>query len=192
MLLYRVLEKENAHASLTVDHVNAPVDNLPEKITPPRITGVNWSDDTKSGLYKSGDRLKIVVSFSEPVTVEIRNKTPVIFLATGEEGHIFYKLPGKFIGRYASYIGGSNTKNLSFEYVVMQGDSTLEPPHKPYHRSRLRLLNQRNRVIFTEPGTIRGSQSSADVDLILPEEIEFPLCNSKRILVDSSNPIHCG
>ena len=164
----------------------------------PKITGIKFSDSSNEGLYKSGDSIKIVISFSEPVTVDLRKDRPFILLEPG------------LVDQRAFYIGGSNTKYLTFEYVVQPEDSTVcagcpksivNDRGRHYHYSRLRLGNHKlllkgNPVIIADYGTITGKspRQFINADLTFPKifipNAEMPLRNSKRILVDHSNPMH--
>ena len=175
----------------------------------PKITGFKYLNSTTEGLYKSGDSIKIVVSFSDRVIVDLSEDRPFIPLTVGS----------------AFYIGGSNTDSLIFEYVISPGDSTVDRPRNIIEklfdefnarrfwdnddhprlasytsRSLLRLRNYhlpwgiyrllRKDVIVAGHGTIRGLKNSVDAKLVLPKVIRYPLRDSKRILIDPSNPIH--
>jgi uncharacterized protein (DUF952 family) len=156
----------------------------------PKITGFKYSNSTKEGLYKTGDSIKILVSFSDPVLVDIREDRPSIPLRVG------------IVERPAFYTGGSKTKNLIFEYVVSPGDSSIDLSLRCryfyysclrlnyHHKSWSIFRSLWNYVIVARPGSIRGLKNSVSANLVLPDELINPLLGYKRILIDSSSPIH--
>lgn len=76
----------------------------------PVITGVATS--TPDGTYKLGDMVTLTVTFDDVVNVDDADGSPSLQLATG------------VFGTTASYVGGSGTNVLTFEYVVQSGDNT--------------------------------------------------------------------
>ncbi|MDQ6422917.1 S-layer homology domain-containing protein [Paenibacillus sp. LHD-117] len=73
--------------------------------TPPSVNSL--VAETTSGLYKAGDDLTFKVTFQEPVTV---TGTPRIGLDIGDQD------------RFANYVSGSGTNQLTFSYTVQAGD----------------------------------------------------------------------
>lgn len=73
------------------------------------VTGVTAI--TPNGAYKPGDVISLQVSFNEAVTV---TGSPFIVLETGASD------------RAATYVGGSGTTALTFDYTVQVGDSSAD------------------------------------------------------------------
>jgi hypothetical protein len=74
----------------------------------PVVVGVGSS--TANGSYRAGATIAIQVTFSEPVTVS--GGTPTLLLETGATD------------RSATYVSGSGTATLTFNYVVQAGDAS--------------------------------------------------------------------
>ena len=70
-----------------------------------------WSPNA-TGTYTAGDTIRIVVDFSENVTVDTSGGAPSLTLETGETD------------RQAAYASGSGTRALAFEYTVAPGDDS--------------------------------------------------------------------
>ena len=82
--------------------------NLPIDTRAPVVTNV--ASTTANGSYKAGDRITLIVSFQEAVTVT--GGTPTLLLNAGSSA-------------VASWTGeGSGTNALTFEYAVEPGDAT--------------------------------------------------------------------
>ncbi len=75
----------------------------------PTVSSVNSS--TANATYKLGDTISIQVNFTETVTV---TNTPQLTLETGA------------IDRVVSYISGSGTSALNFNYIVQAGDTSAD------------------------------------------------------------------
>ena len=118
-----------------------------ETTSPPKITEIKFSDSMSDGLYKSGDKIMIVVSFSDPVVVDLSKDKPIILLETGE------------IDRHASYISGSGTKNLNFEYTVLPGDTTIKPLPPFGNHSNLEIDTNKSFFTLFIKNTINRSKS---------------------------------
>ncbi|WP_211236856.1 Ig-like domain-containing protein [Chitinimonas koreensis] len=77
----------------------------------PGVTGVTVPAD---GLYNAGDVLTFTVGASESVLVDTSGGTPRLVLNIGG------------VTRYASYVGGSGSGTLVFQYTVQPGDSDAD------------------------------------------------------------------
>ncbi|XEG75678.1 DUF4347 domain-containing protein [Pseudomonas sp. abacavir_1] len=88
----------------TKDSGNYAIDTLV-----PSVNSV--SSSTANGVYKAGDVISIQVSFNEAVTV---TGTPQLTLETGATD------------RAVSYVSGSGTSTLTFNYTVQAGDSSAD------------------------------------------------------------------
>ncbi|WP_415408409.1 Ig-like domain-containing protein [Synechococcus sp. W2B2] len=69
---------------------------------------------TPDGICVAGDVINLSVSFSEPVVVDTTSGTPTLQLETGT------------IDRFATYISGSGTSTLTFQYIVQVGDTSAD------------------------------------------------------------------
>ena len=107
---------------------------------PVYVTGVSANKD----MYETGDTIRVIVSFSDPVTV---NGTPQLSLFMGETE------------RQANYVSGNGFKNLTFEYTVQDGDFSLG------------LDYTGTDAISLNGGSIENAADGAtlSVDLTLPE-----------------------
>ena len=76
------------------------------------VTGVSATTD--DGYYKVGDTIEITVTFSKAVTVDTTNGTPQLTLETGTTD------------RAATYVSGSGTNTLTFNYTVQDGDTSAD------------------------------------------------------------------
>lgn len=201
----------------------------------PTITDIKFAPSMHEGLYISGDKISIIVSFSEPVTVDLTNSrnyltryhlfsncllffranlcswltdTPYLILETGVQD------------KFAKYVQGSGTKNLFFEYIVQDNDSSFIPINQKYHVQRLGLQSQRlglfgkairkwvlddngnplfsqtrDAVIISQKNIIKSVDGLQDADLTFHSDNdddpwEDPLRTSNRILLDGKGPIH--
>lgn len=80
-----------------------------------RNTGLSsLSSTTANGAYGVGKGITILVPFNEVVTVNTTGGMPTLLLETGS------------IDRNATYISGSGTKILRFQYTVQSGDSSVD------------------------------------------------------------------
>ncbi|NDF09909.1 MAG: hypothetical protein EB058_14620, partial [Proteobacteria bacterium] len=61
------------------------------------------------GAYRAGTTIPMYISFSEPVSVD---GTPLLAMETG------------LVDTVASYVSGSGTSTLRFDYVVAPGDTS--------------------------------------------------------------------
>ena len=190
-----IVERLQALEASVGEAVTSSMSDVPlsEKvISAPVITKLEFSSSIHDGLYKSGDRIRLIVTFSEPVVVDSSKGEPVILLETGE------------IDQYAKYILGSKTPNLIFEYMVQPKDSSFVPPRE-YQHQRLGLMRGAHTVdwsttplaydivIKASPGAIRGVHSFEDAILSFSEgedNSSDPLRHANRVLVDGSSPIH--
>jgi len=115
---------------------------------------------TANGTYRTGDNLTLVVSFSKPVTV---TGTPKLKLETGE------------VDRFASYVSGSGTDNLSFSYTVQSGDNASD---LDYHSTNALELNG---------GTLKDSAGTS-ITLTLPAPgSSGSLAANRNLVIDGSS-----
>ncbi|MEB3316775.1 MAG: FG-GAP-like repeat-containing protein [Cyanobacteriota bacterium] len=80
----------------------------------PMVAAAGLSSSTADGTYGLDAVITIQVPFSEAVTVDTASGTPTLLLETGS------------IDRKATYIGGSGTATLSFQYTVQAGDASSD------------------------------------------------------------------
>jgi Ca2+-binding RTX toxin-like protein len=131
--------------------------------TTPKVTAV--SATTPDGSYGIGATIAITVNFDAEVTVDTTGGTPQLQLETGT------------VDRFASYISGSGTTALTFNYVVQAGDSSLD---LEYLATNALTLNG---------GTIKETVATAwDAILTLPAPVSAnSLGGSKAIIIDTIN-----
>ena len=128
---------------------------------------VAWvSSPNATGTYVQGDAIRVVVVFSEAVTVDTAQGRPSLVLETGA------------IDRSAAYVSGSGSPRLAFTYVVEDGDLTA-----PY-------LDYASRTALSANGaTINASASGVAADLTLPPPgASRSLAGMSRIIVDAVDP----
>ncbi|QBF26461.1 DUF4347 domain-containing protein [Pseudomonas tructae] len=78
----------------------------------PQVTDVSSSG--ANGNYKTGDTLSLTVTFDQAVTVDTTGGIPTLLLETG------------LIDRNATYVSGSGSNTLTFQYTVQAGDSSAD------------------------------------------------------------------
>ncbi|MGC4072094.1 MAG: Ig-like domain-containing protein [Nibricoccus sp.] len=131
--------------------------------TNPFVTGVSSSSANTN--YKIGDVVNIEVSFSASVTVNTTGGTPTILLETGTTD------------RTASYVSGSGSATLTFNYTVQSGDLSAD---LDYASTAALSLNG---------GTIKGTTGSLDALLTLPDIGNAQsLAAQKAIVVNGVRP----
>jgi len=74
----------------------------------------NVYSDTPNGSYKAGTVIDVVVTFDRNIIVDSLGGWPRIHMNAGAPG------------RYATYVSGSGTTNLLFNYTVLAGDITSD------------------------------------------------------------------
>jgi Ca2+-binding RTX toxin-like protein len=109
-----------------------------------RNTGSGLSSTNPNGSYGLGSVITIELPFSEAVFVDTTNGSPTLRLETGSTD------------RFATFIGGSGTRVLTFSYTVQAGDRSPD----------LDLLSANALVL--NGGTIRDAAGNNAV-LTLPE-----------------------
>ena len=82
----------------------------------PTVTGLDST--TIDGTYTIGDVINLTVGFSEAVIVDTNSGTPKLQLHTGNTD------------RHATYISGSGSSTLTFQYTVQNGDSAADLDHR--------------------------------------------------------------
>lgn len=120
---------------------------------------------TADGSYGAGSTISIQVNYSENVTVDTTGGTPRLLLETGGTD------------QYATYMSGSGTGTLVFDYVVQAGDTTAD----------LDVHNSANQL-DVNGGTIRDdAANNAAVDA--PTGVEAgALVGNKDIVIDTTAP----
>ncbi|QPG62359.1 DUF4347 domain-containing protein [Pseudomonas sp. BIGb0427] len=78
----------------------------------PRVTDV--SAQSANGSYKTGDSITLTLTFDQMVSVDTTGGIPALLLETG------------LIDRYATYVAGSGTNTLTFQYTVQAGDTSAD------------------------------------------------------------------
>lgn len=124
----------------------------------PRITDVTSS--TADDIYKVGDTITIIATFSEAVTVDTVGGTPTLLLETGS------------VDRIATYVSGSGGNTLTFTYTVQAGDISAD------------LNYQSTTALSLNGATIRGATAN-DAVLTLPALGNAnSLAGNKAIVID--------
>jgi len=127
----------------------------------PTITDINFAPSLHDGLYISGDKISIIVSFSEPVKVDLTENTSYVDndIHNCNKSHNqhtvefrenlanlcnLYLTDSPFLiletgvrDQIARYTKGSGTKDLFFEFTVKPNDSSFEPYGKEYQHQKL-------------------------------------------------------
>ncbi|NET50441.1 MAG: HYR domain-containing protein, partial [Merismopedia sp. SIO2A8] len=85
---------------------------MPATITRVSATQADGNAIATNGHYKAGVTITIEVEFSESVTVEPGSGTPTLALETGDTDQV------------ATYVSGSGTDILKFQYTIQEGDDT--------------------------------------------------------------------
>ncbi|TRO14970.1 DUF4347 domain-containing protein, partial [Ectopseudomonas mendocina] len=135
------------------DTINITVNSLN-----PRITDVTSS--TADDIYKVGDTITIIATFSEAVTVDTAGGIPTLLLETGS------------VDRIATYVAGSGGNTLTFTYTVQAGDISAD------------LNYQSTTALSLNGATIRGATAN-DAVLTLPALGDAnSLAGNKAIVID--------
>ncbi|MCX6345239.1 MAG: right-handed parallel beta-helix repeat-containing protein [Armatimonadetes bacterium] len=77
-----------------------------------RVTNV--TSDTPDGIYTTGGSIDVRVSFSKPVYLDVTGGSPLLQMATG------------LALQQATYVSGSGSDTLVFEYQVHPGDTSTD------------------------------------------------------------------
>lgn len=121
------------------------------------------SATTANGRYNAGDTIAITVTFSRSETVSTSGGIPRIQLAVGGAT------------RYANYLSGTGTKTLTFNYVVVAGDTSSD------------LNYVATNSLYANGGTIRNG--GTDATLTLPGTSNSnSLGRNKNIIIDTTPP----
>lgn len=132
----------------------------------PKVISVGTS--TPDGSYKAGEDIVITVTFDQVVMVAMTGTQPAILLETGTTD------------RYATYVGGSNSSQLIFNYTIQTGDQSAD---LDYQSSNALILNG---------STIKNSDGD-DAVLTLPTVGGAnSLAGQHDIVVDTEAPIVTG
>lgn len=128
---------------------------------------------TPDGTYKSGKLINIQVKFNDAINV---TGTPRILLETGPTD------------RYATYSAGSNTNDISFEYTVIQDDTSPDLDYKnttslELNGGTLKDTNS-NEALLSLPNT-GGPTSLAGVRAIIIDT-QSPVITSSSVAIDNS------
>jgi hypothetical protein len=126
----------------------------------PRVSGV--SSTIANGTYNVGTVIPITVTFNDAVVVNTAGGTPTLSLNAGT-------------GAVATYVGGTGTNTLTFNYTVAPGQSSAD---LDYTSTTALNLNG---------GTIKDQASSLDVITTLANPGAVgSLGNSKSIVIDTT------
>ena len=132
--------------------------------TAPTVTSLSASNP--NGAYKVGQVIHVHTVFSEPVTV---SGTPRLLLETGATD------------QSASYVSGSGTSNLTFDYTVQAGDTSSDLDS---HDASGLTLNG---------GTMQDAAGNAAVRTVTVGAANAgSLANSSDIVVDTTVPSVLG
>ncbi|MBS1187140.1 MAG: hypothetical protein H6R04_1158, partial [Burkholderiaceae bacterium] len=146
-------------APFNMDLVSFSVNNMtaPAVIPAPKVTNVTSTN--ANDIYLPGDTIAITVKFDQVVNV---TGTPQLTLETGATDHV------------ASFVSGSGTDTLTFNYTVQSGDVSSD---LDYTGTTALALNG---------GTIKnGSATSADLTLSAPGAAGS-LGANKGIVIDTN------
>lgn len=147
----------NAKAGLTTKEL---IQSAVKSAMTKSIISVNSSP--ADGAYKAGNTIAINVTFDGVVTV---TGTPALCLETGTND------------RMASYVGGSGTNVLTFNYEVQGGDSSSD---LEYTAANALILNS---------GTIIGNGTDINANLTLPSPGDTgSLGYANNIIIDTKAP----
>ena len=139
------------------------VDTTEPTITNVTATNSNTSSNT-DGEYKIGDTITVQVDFSEPVNVVTTGGTPGIMLELGSTD------------REATYVGGTGTASLTFDYTVQDGDASSDLDYVDINSFAL------------NGGTIKDFASN-DLVLTLPAlNGGASIADNKDIVIDGIRP----
>ena len=119
----------------------------------PTISSMSATDAT----YEVGETVAITVTFSEAVTVDTTNGTPTLTLSNGET---------------ASYVSGSTTTELVFQYAVVEGQNDA---------SDLDVM-----ALNLSGGTIKDAAGN-DATLTITDGTN-DLATSNAVVVDANSP----
>lgn len=117
-----------------------------------------------NGYYTIGEIIDITVTFSKVVTVDTTGGTPYLELETGTTD------------RNATYISGSDTNILTFEYTVQNGDTTPDLNYKD--RDSLKLNGS----------TIRYAPDKDAILTLVPSGYAGSLDTQKTLVIDTTAP----
>ena len=89
----------------------------------PTVTAVALASAPANGTaYGNGERIEVVVTFEEPVTVDIQSGTPRIGLTVGTAA----TTTGFLVTKTAGYLRGSGSRRLVFAYEVQASDTDMD------------------------------------------------------------------
>ncbi len=146
----------------TLNSIGALGGVLVESVSPV-VTGVSAS--TADGSYKAGDVINVTVTFDDTVTVNTTGGTPSLLLETGATD------------RAATYVSGSASNTLVFDYTVQAGDTSAD---LDYVATGSLTLNS---------GTIKDANgNSATLTLVAPAAAGS-LGDAKAIVIDTTAPV---
>ena len=129
---------------------------------PAFVTGVG--SDEADGTYVIDDKIDLTVSFSDPVVVA---GTPLLRLETGA------------VDRDASYVSGSGTDELVFEYTVREGDVSDDLGYVSVSS------------LTASGGSVAWSGRAASLELPRPGTLDS-LSFAKQIVIDGIRPVIAG
>ena len=129
----------------------------------PTVSG-GVSSTLADGSYNVGDVIPITVAFSEAVIVSTSSGTPTLALETGDTD------------RTASYVSGSGTDTLVFNYTVQSGDTSSD---LSYTGSTALTLNS---------GTIQDAAGNNATLTLAAAAAVGSLSNNKALVIDGITP----
>ncbi|ETV96257.1 hypothetical protein, variant [Aphanomyces invadans] len=148
---------------------------------PPTILDVSASN--ADGTYYPGDVIHIVVTFSLPVMVWTADSPPQLALAT-------QPLTNPSLRSYATYVGGSGSTRLTFDYQVQPFDQTTQ----------LQLFDDRSTDVGSFVMAVEASANSIFRLASFPTTLAILACPApgtlssmnQRIALDSTVPTITG
>lgn len=134
-------------------------------------SAVGVASSTSNGIYAPGDEIRILITFTKPVTV---TNNPRLFLNTGPTN------------RFASYTNGSGSKVLTFMYRVSAGD-TVGSGYLNYQDDQALDLNG-GFITRSLVGSSGLSEASAVITLVSATNAGKALANNAQLLIDGLPP----
>jgi len=133
-------------------------------VVPPNPVVTDVDASTADGAYKAGAVLSLLVTFDQAVTVVTSGDAPTLLLETGSTD------------RTATYVSGSASTTLVFQYTVQSGDTTAD-------------LDYSSTTAFTLNGATIRNASDLDASLTLPTPgAAGSLGANKALVIDTTAP----
>ena len=130
--------------------------------TGPTVSGVSSTSD--DGSYSIGDLIPVTVTFSEAVVVDTSGGTPTLTLETGTTD------------RTATYVSGSDSTVLVFNYTVQSGDTSGD------------LAYTGTNALTLNSGTIEDRAGNTATLTLAAAGVDGSLSVNKALVIDGVAP----